>query len=163
MPQNINAARDAKFGVAWLALCASLMLHVTDEALTGFLSVYNPSVLAIRQTLPWFPMPVFGFREWLGGLIAANVVLLAFTPYAFRGARWLRPLAYVFAIVMLLNGLGHTLGTILGRTFGDVRFPRPMPGFYSSPGLLAASIYMLVRLRRRKTSWLDGAVAEKPA
>lgn len=139
--------RDTKLGVAWLALCASLMLHVADEALTGFLSVYNPSVLAIRQTVPWFPMPVFGFGEWLGGLIAANIVLLALTPFAFRGARWLRPLAYVFAIVMLMNGLGHTLGTIFGRTFGEVRFPRPMPGFYSSPGLLAASIYMLVRLR----------------
>jgi hypothetical protein len=147
VPPHISTARDNKFGIAWLALCASLMLHVTDEALTGFLSVYNPSVLAIRQTIPWFPMPVFGFGEWLGGLIAANIVLLALTPFAFRGARWLRPLAYVFAIVMLVNGLGHTLGTIFGRTFGQVHFPRPMPGFYSSPGLLAASIYMLVRLR----------------
>ncbi len=147
MRENESTAHDTKIGIAWLALCASLMIHVTDEALTGFLSVYNPSVIAIRRTIPWFPMPVFGFGEWLGGLIAANVVLLALTPFAFRGTRWLRPLAYVFAIVMLMNGVGHTLGTIFGRTFGEVRFPRPMPGFYSSPGLLAVSIYMLVRLR----------------
>jgi len=93
------------------------------------------------------PATLLEFGEWLGGLIAANVVLLALTPFAFRGARWLRPLAFVFAIVMLMNGVGHTLGTIFGRTFGEVRFARPMPGFYSSPALLGVSIYMLVRLR----------------
>ncbi|HXI43724.1 MAG TPA: hypothetical protein VNH83_27325 [Bryobacteraceae bacterium] len=57
------------------------------------------------------------------------------TPFAFRGARWLRPLAYAFAIVMHMNGMRHALGTIFGRKFGDVRFPRLMPGF-QSPGLL---------------------------
>jgi hypothetical protein len=59
----------------------------------------------------------------------------------------MRPIAYVFAILMLVNGLGHTLGTIFGRTVESVRFPRPMPGFYSSPFLLVASVYLLSQLR----------------
>lgn len=92
-------------------------------------------------------MPVFEYGEWLAGLIVANLVLLTLAPFAFRGARWLRPIAYAFAAVMLLNGVGQTLGTIFGRTVSLIHFARPMPGFYSSPTLLAASIYMLFRLR----------------
>jgi hypothetical protein len=47
---------------------------------------------------------------------------------------------------MLLNGLGHTIFTVLGRTVETVHFSRPAPGFYSSPLLLAASVYLLIRL-----------------
>jgi hypothetical protein len=35
-----------RFCAAWVGLCAALALHVTDEALTGFLDVYNPAVQA---------------------------------------------------------------------------------------------------------------------
>ena len=45
-----------KLGFAWIALCFALALHVVDEALTGFLSVYNPTVLALRSRYAWFPM-----------------------------------------------------------------------------------------------------------
>jgi len=72
---------------------------------------------------------------------------LLLTPFAFRNARWLRPLAYFYAGVHLLNGMGRTLATIFGQTVSSVRFPRPAPGFYSSPLLLAGSIYLLIRLR----------------
>jgi hypothetical protein len=82
----------------WIALA----IHVTDEALTGFLAVYNPTVLALRAKLPFFPMPTFEFREW--------------------------------------------------RTVSTVEFPRPAPGFYSSPLLFAAAIYAWVQLRRTATS-----------
>ena len=137
-----------QLGIAWIALCVALALHVADEALTGFLSIYNPTVLALRARYAWFPMPVFEFTGWLSGLVIAVAVLLALSPVAFRGDRWLRPLAYVFAVVMLLNGIGHTLGTIFGHTLPSITFPRPMPGFYSSPFLLAASVNMIVQLRR---------------
>jgi hypothetical protein len=43
--------------------------------------------------------------------------------------------------------MGHTIFTVLGQTVPSVRFPRPAPGFYSSPFLLITSIYLLVRLR----------------
>jgi len=135
------------FGLAWILLCLAFCAHVADEALTGFLNVYNPTVIAMRDRLSWFPMPTFEYREWLVGLIVANLVLLALTPFAYRNARALRPLAYFFAGVMLLNGMGHTVFTVLGRTVASVQFPRPAPGFYSSPFLLITSIYLFMRLR----------------
>ncbi len=128
-----------------------LAVHVTDEALTGFLSVYNPTVLALRAKFGFWPMPTFQFREWLSGLIVGILLLAALSPFAFRNARWIRPIFYFVAIVTGgFNALGHTLGTILGHTVSTVRFPRPAPGFYSSPLLLIASIYALVQLRRTR-------------
>lgn len=127
--------RIRRFGHAWVALCVALAAHVADEALTDFLSVYNPTVLAIRERYSWFPMPVFEFQAWLTGLITGIVLLLALSPFAYRGARWMVPLAYVFGAIMLLNGLGHIAGSfLLGRL---------MPGVYSSPLLLVTSIYLL--------------------
>lgn len=141
--------RHSRLGLAWVLLCIALALHVTDEALTNFLGVYNPTIIALRGRFPWWPMPVFTFRVWLSGLVIAIVLLLAVSPFVFRGARWMRPIAYIFAIIMLANGLSHTAGTIFGRGLvASVHFARPMPGFYSSPLLLAGSIYLLWQLRR---------------
>jgi hypothetical protein len=106
----------------------------------------------MRERFAWFPMPTFDYREWLVGLIVANIILLALTPFAFRNASALRPLAYFYAAIMLLNGLGHTFFTILGRTVPSVQFSRPAPGFYSSPFLLITSIYMFWRLRASRTA-----------
>jgi hypothetical protein len=70
---------------------------------------------------------------------------------AYRNTRFLRPAAYSFAGIMLLNGIGHICATILGRTFSSVRFNGTAPALYSSPLVLAASVYLLVRLRRSST------------
>jgi len=140
------SASPDNFGLAWVLLCLAFCAHVADEA-SGFLDVYNPTVIVMRARLSWFPMPTFEYREWLIGLIVVNLVLLALTPFAYRNANGLRPVAYFFAGVMLLNGLGHTLFTVLGRTVASVQFPRPAPGFYSSPFLLITSIYLFLRLR----------------
>jgi hypothetical protein len=145
---HLGTSDSKKLGVAWLGLCLALAVHVFDEASTGFLAVYNPTVVALRQKLGFWPMPTFEFRDWLTGLVVAIIVLLALSPFAFRGARLIRPLFYVLAVLMLLNGIGHTLASIFGRTVSTVHFPRPAPGFYSSPLLLIASIYALWQLRR---------------
>ena len=151
-----------RLGYAWLALTGALALHVVDEASTGFLSVYNPTVLDLRHRWSWFPMPTFEFGPWLGGLIFAVVVLFALSPLLFKGVRAIRPLAYFFAVMMILNALGHTAGTIAGRSVAGVRFARPMPGFWSSPLLLAASIWLLVELRRTaRTSSLQMRAAQR--
>ena len=123
------------FGPAWLALCVALAIHVADEALTDFLSVYNPAVRAIRTKIPFLPLPTFTFRVWLGGLIALTVLLLALSPAAFRGTPGMRPAAYVFGIVMAGNGLLHLGGSVYMR--------KAMPGVYSAPILLGAAIYLL--------------------
>lgn len=152
MPDTPDQMEQHHFGHAWLALCFAFIAHVTDEALTGFLPLYNATVLAMRARYSWFPMPTFEYHDWLRGLIAANLLLLLLAPFAFRNARWLRPVAYVYAVVMILNALGHTLATIFGRTVATIHFPRPAPGFYSSPLLLAGSLYLLVALRRSRPS-----------
>lgn len=139
---------NSKLGVAWFLFALSVGLHVLDETLTNFLSVYNPTVLAMKQKLGWWPMPVFDFRTWLGALIVFVSLLLLLSPFMFHGARWIRPIAYVLIVIMTLNSLAHMLFSILGRTVASVRFTRPAPGFYSSPFLLATSIYLLVQLRR---------------
>jgi hypothetical protein len=127
-------------GWAWMSLCLALAAHVFDEAMTDFLSVYNPTVQAIRQKFRFFPMPVFTFEVWLTGLIAAIIILLLLAPFAFRQKVWMRLLSYPFAGLMLLNGLGHIAGSFyLGRL---------APGVYSSPLLLAGSIYLLWSVRR---------------
>jgi hypothetical protein len=158
---SLPPSHSQNFGLPWLLLSVALCCHVTDEALTGFLAVYNPTVIAMRARYPWFPMPTFEFREWVIGLIVACVVLLALTPLAYRNARWLRPFAYFYAVMMFLNGMGHTVFTILGHTVPSVQFPRPAPGFYSSPLLLAASVYLLLRLLSTRT--FKSAGDQRPA
>jgi hypothetical protein len=136
------------FGSAWFALCAAFALHILDEASTGFLAVYNPTVTILRGRWSWFPMPTYEFRQWLVALLVVCGLLFCLTPVAARGMRGLRPLAWFFAVLMLLNGLGHTWFSILGHTVAAVTFPRPAPGFYSSPILFVASVWLMVRLRR---------------
>jgi len=122
-------------GVAWVGLCVALGIHVADEALTDFLSVYNPAVRAIRSRFPFLPLPTFTFPVWLAGLITVTVLLLALSPAAFRGEPGMRPAAYVFAVVMAGNGLLHLAGSIYLK--------RAMPGVYSAPLILAAALYLL--------------------
>ena len=132
-------------------MCVALALHIIDEALTGFLSVYNPTVLALRARLGFWPMPAFTFRGWLSGLMIGVAILFVLSPLAFSNVRLARPLFYFVAIVTgVLNALGHTMATIFGRTVASVRFARPAPGFYSSPVFLICAIYLLVQLRRTR-------------
>jgi hypothetical protein len=138
----MDAAR--RFGIAWVALTLSLAVYVTDEALTGFLSVYNPTVMAIRSRIPFLLLPTFTFEEWLGGLIFAVVVLLALSALAFRGAPGMIVFAYFYGFMMFMNGMGHTLSSLYLR--------RWMPGVYSSPLLLATSVYLLLSARRQGTA-----------
>jgi hypothetical protein len=138
----------AGFGWPWFALTVAFALHVFDEATTGFLAVYNPTVIAMRERWGWFPMPTFQFREWLVGLLVGVAVCFVLTPFAARGARWMRPLAWLYAVIHFSNAIGHTLGTILGHTVASVTFPRPAPGFYSSPLLLIGSVWLMARLRK---------------
>ena len=122
-------------GPAWVTLCIAFGIHVVDEVLTDFLSVYNPMVRDLRARFPFLPLPTFTFRVWLSGLVLAVVLLASLTPFAFRGAAWMRPVAYAFGIVMAGNGLLHLGGSAYSR--------KVMPGTYSAPLILAAAIYLL--------------------
>jgi hypothetical protein len=131
-------ACNSGYGWAWVVLCLALAIHVADEAFTDFLAVYNPAVKAIRQRWRFVPLPTFSFTVWLGGLITAIVLLFALSPFAFRAAKWLAPLAYFFAIFMIINALHHIAGSIYMK--------RLMPGTYSAPLLLICAIYLFVHI-----------------
>jgi hypothetical protein len=62
--QTVVEWAGARLGQAWVALTLALARHVADEALTGFLDVYNPIVRSMRDRVEWFPMPTFTFEVW---------------------------------------------------------------------------------------------------
>ena len=125
-----------------MALCGALAVHVADEALTDFLALYNPRVLAIRERYPSLPLPTFTFEGWLSLLIFAIIALTAASFFVWHGRWAMRPISYVFAGFMLLNGLLHIAGSFYMGTF--------MSGVYSSPLLLAAAIALIVYTYRHK-------------
>ena len=122
-----------------MALCFALAVHVLDEALTDFLAVYNPAVVVIRERYPFLPLSTLTFDVWLSLLIFATVALAASSYFVWKGRWAMRPISYVFAGVMLLNGLLHIAVAVYTGTF--------MPGVYSSPLLLAASIALINHTR----------------
>jgi len=128
-------APNRSVGHAWIALVTVLAVHVTDEALHDFLSVYNPAVRALRDRVPWLALPTFEFRVWLSGLTAAVLALFALSPLLYRGSRVLRLGGYLFAALMTFNALGHLVGSLaVGRS---------LPGVYSSPLLLIAALVLV--------------------
>jgi Protein of unknown function with HXXEE motif len=139
MTEATSSFARERFGRAWVALSLVLALHVADEALTGFLDVYNPIVRAARARYWWFPMPEFTFGVWLIGLCGLVLLLLALSPLAYRGARGLRLAAYPFAALMFLNGVGHLAGSLY--------LARWAPGATTAPLLLAASSWLFVAAR----------------
>lgn len=128
--------RNHRFGRAWVVFALAVALHVTDEATHDFLSVYNSSVHAIRDRFPFFPLPTFSFAVWLTGLIGGILLLFCLSPWAYRGAYWLRLAAWPLGLVVgMLNATLHIASSIYFRS--------TMPGVFSSPILLLAAIHLL--------------------
>jgi hypothetical protein len=122
------------FGCAWVAFALTLAAHATDEGVHGFLDVYNPNAMAIRQRLH-LPVPVFSLRGFTAALGSAVVLLLALAPLAFHGTYWIRIAAIPVAILAgIANGCLHLGGSLLYR--------RWMPGVLTAPLLLAAGTWL---------------------
>ena len=134
---------------AWIVLAIALALHVTDEALTGFLPVYNGIVTGLRARFAWVPLPTFTFAVWLGGLVLGVGLLLALSPLVARGYGWLRVISYALACLMTGNALGHVAASLLWRSLA--------PGALSSPILLAAAVRLFVATRRTRRAAGTGA------
>jgi hypothetical protein len=127
---------DSRFGWAWLLFAAALALHVTDEVIHDFLSVYNPNARAIRARFPLIPVPTFTFESFIASLGLAIFILFCLSPLAFAGSQILRPIAIPLGILAGIgNGLLH-LGSSL-------YFSRWMPGVYSSPLLLLSGFFLV--------------------
>ena len=131
---------NRQWGIAWLSLVFALALHVADEALTGFLPVWNSLVESARETYAWVPLPTFDFAVWLGGLVVGIALLLSLAPLVFAGKPYLRPLAYFLGVLMVFNALAHIAASIYWGSLA--------PGVISSPVLLLAALLLLVTTRR---------------
>jgi hypothetical protein len=131
--------RVRRHWLAWIGLCGALAIHVLDEAVTDFLAVYNPAVLAIRERQPLIALPTFTVETWLSLLIFAVVALTGSSFFVWRGRWAMRPISYIFAGVMLLNGLLHITVSLYAWKL--------ISGVYSSPLLLAASVALILCTR----------------
>ena len=143
MESATRARENRRWGTAWVLLTASLAVHVLDEAVNDFLSFYNPYVLSIRASFPWLPFPVFRFSTWLGLLIFAVVALLLLSVLVFRGKWGMKPVAYIYGWLMVANALLHFSGSLW--------YGRLLAGVWSSPLLLACSLYMLKSIPRKRS------------
>ena len=125
--------------LAWMGLCAALAFHVADEASTDFLGWYNPIARTLREKYPMLLLPVFRFDVWISLLIFAIVSLTAVSYIVWKGRWAMRPISHMFAGFMLLNGLLHMAISFYFREW--------LPGVYSSPLLIAASLLLIVYTR----------------
>lgn len=144
---------NRRFARAWGAMAWVLFIHILDEAWNNFLVVYNPTAIALTGKYPWLPLPVFQFEYWLGGLLLAVAALFALKRVARRGSPGIVIAARVLAVAMAINAAGHVVLTIAGQTPAGLAFARPMPGFWSSPLLMAASVWL----------WREARVIRRPA
>lgn len=118
---------------AWLALTIASAIHVADEAWNDFLGFYNPFVMMLRDVLLWQWLPAFEFGEWLVGLVAAVILLLALAHWS--GRRWLAWAALPYGLLMTLNGLA-----LIG---GSLYTQRILPGTLSAPLLAGCAVYLI--------------------
>lgn len=129
--------------LAWMGLCGALAVHVVDEATMGWLDWYNPTVRAIHEQYPIvllrILLPTFTFGVFLSLLIFAVVSLTAVSWFVWKGRWAMRPISHVFALVLLTNGLFHIAHSIYMQEL--------MPGVYTSPLLLVASIALIACTR----------------
>jgi hypothetical protein len=144
--------QPATLGLPWLILCLSFTVNIFDDSLHDFLGSYNPTVLTLYGHFSWFPRIDLTRGEWLATVLGADAVLLLMTPWAFRKASFMRPVAYGFATFMFLKGLGTLLASAVGQTVPSVHFTGGAPGVYTSPLLVVASSYLVFCLRSSGSS-----------
>ena len=122
---------------AWVLMVSAIALHVFDEAVTDFLSLYHGVALDIRESLGFSFPPMVSFEVWLGGMIIGILVCFALTPIVKRGGRIIRVFTIVLGILMIVNSLGHMLGSAYSGSL--------LPGFWSSPLLLLTALLVIAR------------------
>ena len=114
-------------------------MHVSDEAATRFLDLYNPAVRAMGLRSLQFTFPV-----WITLLALGIVGLLILSYWVRRGTWWTVQASYAFAFLMLANGIAHLSFSAYKHQW--------MSGAYTSPLLLAASINLWIAAESRPSS-----------
>jgi len=123
--------------LAWIIFVSALALHVLDEVMTDFLPFYNQTIASLKEQYGFFPAPTFTFQSWISGLITLIVIGYIATIKVAQGGKFIRVITIVLGILMIANALGHILGSLY--------YERMLPGLRSSPILLVASIWVIIR------------------
>jgi hypothetical protein len=121
--------------IAWLLLTGVLAVHICEEAARNFLALWNPEVAALGLGALRFTFPVW---VTLMALSVAGLLILSY--WVRRGTFWTPTAAYIFTLLMLSNGVAHLLFSWHERAW--------MPGAWTSPLLIAASLYLWITVRR---------------
>jgi len=145
---------NRRFGYPWLLFVGALTIQTVEEAIHKSSSAYNLIVPAIRLQMPLFPMPTFTIGSWLHTFLACIVLLLvAGSPFAFRGVRWMWIVALTLLIVMASFD-------VLVLVLSSAYFHRWMPGTFSFPLVVMAAFFLLRSLFSRKTDVIGEAAVE---
>jgi hypothetical protein len=113
--------RSAGIGRPWLALCFSL---------------------AVGELFPYVGSPSLALAVSVWMSVALIAALTALTPFAYRGAAWMRVPAIGVALITLANVTGHVTGSLLAGC--------ALPGVYTAPLLAVVGVYGLVAAWRWK-------------
>ena len=134
-----NGTLSARLQSAWVSLAIVVGLHVADEAVHDFLSVYNPVAAGLRARYDSSFPPSFSFGVWLVGLIAVVLLCIALTPLLEPRRKWMMVVAIVWSVIHIANGLAHLVSSFaIGRM---------MPGVWTAPLLLLVAPWLLVESR----------------
>ena len=127
--------------LAWLLLSAVFAVHITDEAATHFLDLWNPAVAAMGM-----PALQFAFPIWITLLALAVIGSLIASHWVRRGTWWTIPASYAFAALMFSNGAAHLIFAIHRHAW--------VSGSITSPLLLIASLNLWLSARASLTNSL---------
>jgi hypothetical protein len=107
-----------------LLLIVMLLTHLMEEVLTDF-----------RRRLPIGEMPI---KLFIGINVALYLFCITTFALSLRQHPWAIPMAWLFAIGMLLNGVGHLGYMLLRRAY--------FPGGFSALPLSVASVLLIAVL-----------------
>lgn len=109
----------------------ALLIHVADEAIGDLVSYYNLTIDEINSDLGTTVLPTLILEYWLAAMLIVIAILFSLTRWVSRVSSMARRLVLVVSALMVLNGVGHVIGSIfLGHL---------LPGFWSSPLLIVVS------------------------
>jgi hypothetical protein len=87
-----------------------------------------------------FPFPpTCTSLPWVLGLAGSVALLTLLTPVAYGGRLWLRPLAYVVAVIQIGNGLLYLVASVVMRRCVPGVVSAPLPVGYGGAGLAYAA------------------------
>lgn len=123
----------------WLALAQAA--HSIEEMLTGLYDFFWIATGRLREVAPGFPQ--MRMTPTTFAVINMSIIALLFgaVPFVRERRAAALGLAWVAAVVELLNGTGHLAGTVV--------FAGYVPGAITAPFLLLTGALLLRELRRK--------------